>query len=251
MERTLIITDVTRMKSQRVCVAGITEDGETIRPTLPNPGVQEAWLYSETKVIIRPFARVIFDLIKHKPQRPHTEDCEVSQDYRWLPGLLDIPQRLGFLKGIAEETVHDIFGAPIQHVGNGYFVQQGEGWRSLATLHVRTVEFVGLCEEHNGLNHKIIFSDWENQVYKLTVTDLSFRYFVDHLHTGQSKDFRDVNIFLKKLFSQADTYIRLGLARGYNPNKQEPQDRCYLQVTGVYTFPDYLDQKCFADYSSH
>ena len=26
-------------------------------------------------------------------------------------------------------------------------------------------------------------------------------------------------------------------------------DRCHLQITGVYSFPDYLDGKCFADFS--
>ncbi len=32
---TLIITDVTRMKTPRVCVAGVTEEGRTIRPVFP------------------------------------------------------------------------------------------------------------------------------------------------------------------------------------------------------------------------
>lgn len=46
--------------------------------------------------------------------------------------------------------------------------------------------------------------------------------------------------------TSSQVYLRIGLARGW---KKYP-DRCFLQITGVYTFPDYLDGKIFADFIS-
>ena len=40
-------------------------------------------------------------------------------------------------------------------------------------------------------------------------------------------------------------YLRLGLARGWH----KYPDRCYIQITGVYTFPDYLEGHTFAAYA--
>ncbi|MGI6627904.1 MAG: hypothetical protein ACOX4K_06115 [Bacillota bacterium] len=47
------------------------------------------------------------------------------------------------------------------------------------------------------------------------------------------------------LRSADHVFFRIGLARGWS----RYPDRCYLQITGVYTFPDYLDGKCFADFA--
>jgi hypothetical protein len=38
--------------------------------------------------------------------------------------------------------------------------------------------------------------------------------------------------------------LRIGLARGW----ERHPDRCYLQITGVYTDPDYLSGHCYADF---
>jgi len=249
MEKTLIITDVTRMKSPRVCIAGITDNGETLRPTLPHPGIQENWLYSENKAVIRPFARVIFNFIKQESQKPHTEDWQIDTVYKWHPDLLNITERKTLLLGIAEKYLNDLFHAPLQQIGQGYFIPKGEGQRSLATLAPKQVNFIGLCEEYGEMRYRIKFTDWSGTNYMLTVTDLSFRYFVEYLRIVRKLSCHEINCRLEQLVSNAEIFLRLGLARGFNPDKQGSQDRCYLQVTGIYTFPDYLQLKCFADYS--
>ena len=38
---------------------------------------------------------------------------------------------------------------------------------------------------------------------------------------------------------------RIGLSRGW----AKFPDRCFLQVNGVYTFPDYLQGKTFAEFA--
>jgi hypothetical protein len=38
------------------------------------------------------------------------------------------------------------------------------------------------------------------------------------------------------------------LARGFTGNWRKFPDRCYLQITGIYTFPDYLKGSTFVDF---
>jgi hypothetical protein len=47
-----------------------------------------------------------------------------------------------------------------------------------------------------------------------------------------------------KLFTIGHSNHKIGLARGWD----EHPARCYLQITGVYTFPDFLKSKTFADF---
>jgi len=63
--------------------------------------------------------------------------------------------------------------------------------------------------------------------------DLAWHYYCDSLRGP------DVE---RRLLPKADpylrsskVYLRIGLARGW----KEFPDRCYLQITGIYTFPDY------------
>jgi hypothetical protein len=44
--------------------------------------------------------------------------------------------------------------------------------------------------------------------------------------------------------SERAVYLRIGLARGW----EKYPDRCYLQVTGIYSFPDYLGGKTLCDF---
>ena len=49
---------------------------------------------------------------------------------------------------------------------------------------------------------------------------------------------------LTRLFNERTTFLRIGLARHWG----KFPDRCYLQITGIYSFPDYLDGRTFADF---
>ena len=42
---------------------------------------------------------------------------------------------------------------------------------------------------------------------------------------------------------KSEIILRIGLAR----NWQKYPDRCYLQVTGIYSFPDYLSGRIWSD----
>jgi hypothetical protein len=86
--------------------------------------------------------------------------------------------------------------------------------------------------------------DGENATYRLTITDLAWRYFCDF---QRNKGMPPNNIVstLTQSLQPNNVYLRIGLARGW----AKFPDRCFLQITGVYTFPDYLEGKCFADFA--
>jgi hypothetical protein len=40
-------------------------------------------------------------------------------------------------------------------------------------------------------------------------------------------------------------FLRIGLARHW----EKHPERCHLQITGIYTFPDYLNGRTFTDFA--
>jgi hypothetical protein len=133
MKTTLVITDLTRMQDQRVCIAGYDEQGCCIRPVLPPPGIQECSLYARGKPIIFPFAVTGFDLIRHTPQPPHTEDYLYDLDTVCGCGALDADERRALLYRSLSPSVAAIFEQPI-HLDIGHYVMDGGGPRSLGTV---------------------------------------------------------------------------------------------------------------------
>lgn len=242
METTLTITDLTRMSGHRVCIAGMSRDGRCIRLQLAN-GIMEDWLYENGQVVIRPFTQVRFDLLEPRPQAPHTEDYTIRPDYKQALQVLRPNQRRQFLDGIIDPNVASIFGTDIQH-DNGYFVTSGQGVRSLGTVNVKGIVRVSLKLVYNKWDYRIIFFDTAGVCYPLGVTDLAFRYYVDDLRLRHHMDAVEIGQQLTSTFKANQVILRIGLARGWN----KFPDRCYLQITGVYTFPDYLQGGCFADF---
>ena len=68
MWQEIIITDLTQMSGDRVCIAGIDHKGNNIRPNLPPPGIYHRHLYQKKQVIIRP--RAVVRTQPPSPTRP-------------------------------------------------------------------------------------------------------------------------------------------------------------------------------------
>lgn len=242
----LIITDVTRMGGTRVCIAGITEDGRSIRPTLPFPGVQEDWLYENGQCVIRPFARVTFDLLEHQPQPPHTEDWGMNPAIKRFDGMMNYQERRELLQQNVFPSVEAIFGAEIHH-DFGFYTLENEGNRSLGTIQPASVLFVRYSpDDHGNYNYRITFRDQIGHEYNLAVTDLSFRNYVDNLREIEDLSCGKIGITLQNIFNNRTTFLRIGLTR---PTWEAHPHCCSLQITGVFTFPDYLEGRCFADFN--
>ncbi len=244
---TVIITDLTRMKGNRVCIAGITDDYRTIRPEFDRGVITEDWLFDHTgKIVIRPFARVQLDLLKSCPAPPHTEDWLVRPDIKHNGGLLTWNERKTLLQKILDPSVAAIFGAEI-HREPGCFIRENEGTRSLGTVKVKYLEDVTHRCYDGKWDYRISFYDQAGVCYRLGVTDLAFRAFVNHLRETQGLECAEIGPMLERKFRRSDVFLRIGLAR---PTWEKYPHCCFLQINGVYTFPDYLQGKCFADFSS-
>ena len=71
MRGQIVVTDVTRMREGRVCVAGVLADGEgagrCVRPTLRSGAMVGARLGAGDATVVQPFAQVELDLQEPRP----------------------------------------------------------------------------------------------------------------------------------------------------------------------------------------
>jgi hypothetical protein len=93
--------------------------------------------------------------------------------------------------------------------------------------------------------YRMRFTDGSGREFAPAVTDLTFRAACDHLRDRKAWAPDRISRWLTKFLGSAkrEVYLRIGLARGW----EKHPDRCYLQVTGVYSFPDYLGGKALCD----
>ena len=245
MKTPVIITDLTRMQGERICVAGYLRDDTCIRPVFRIGGPVEEWLRANGRVIVRPFAVVEFDVREKKPDPPHTEDRIIDPGYRVSRGMLSPGRQKALLSRIDDGSVDSIFGTAIYH-DRGWYVMSGAGNRSLGTISPSCVhEVLYRLMETARWDYRLEFTDQMGQSYRLAVTDLAFRNFLDHLRVRERMPSHQAAEYVTPTLQQAHVYLRIGLARKW----EKYPDRCYLQITGVYSFPDYLKGRCFADFA--
>lgn len=244
METVIAITDVTRMRGQHVCVAGCTPDGTCIRPVLYE-GITEPWLYHRGEAVIRPFAVVALDLGQTANEPPHSEDMRLRTLRKEKRALLPLERRRALLDRILDPNVASIFGTEL-HDDRGWYALAGNGQRSLGTVRVDRLENVSYFPRDARYDYRLSFRDASGARYeRLKVNDLSFRYYLDHVRAVNGHACEDISAALFALLATSDVYLRLGLTRGWGAYR----NRCFLQITGVYSFPDYLENRCFADFA--
>lgn len=229
------------MHGNRICVAGYRSDMTCIRPVTAS-GLNYDFLKEMGELVIQPFSIVEFDLEENAtPNRPHSEDYVMQSQHRAKRGMLTSSQQDGFLSKTNYSNVENIFGAPIRS-GPGFYINDGEGMRSLGTI-----ESPNLKNIHRDLSsgYRISFNDKCGKDYDLKVTDLSFWKYLDFLIYTNRVPPADALGMLEDALHKAKIYLRIGLARG---DWDKYPGRCYLQITGVYSFPDYLDGSTLADF---
>jgi hypothetical protein len=244
MRKFLVITDVTRMHEGRVCVAGYDANGKCIRPVMPPPGICESSLYCRGQPVVFPFAVVEYDLLQAMPRPPHTEDHLYDPGSIRLSRRLDPTGRRRLLAGTVFPGVGDVFEAPIVS-DQGFYIRSGQGVRSLGTIQPRRItRLVHELGPEGQWKYRLHFIDRQGSIYWLTVTDLTWRYFMDY-QRGHGKSPPQICRELLAALRRCEVFLRIGLTRGW----EKHPDRCYLQVTAVYTFPDYLKGLTFADFA--
>lgn len=232
------------MQNDRVCIAGYDQHGHCVRPVLPPPGIYESSLSVGSRLIIFPSAKVEFDFTQPTPQPPHTEDI------RYDPAALRFIERQpeerwhNLLTHTLSTSVGAIFEQPIL-TDPGHYVMDGQGPRSLGTVKPRRILKVIHEQAPDGKwKYRLGFADGEQHIYWLTVTDLTWRYCCDQRRAAGELP-ADIAADLTCTLQAAEVYLRVGLARGWD----KFPERCYLQLTGVYTFPDLYEGRTFADFA--
>lgn len=236
--RQMVVTDITRMEGDRVCVGGYLDDGVAVRPVAGRAGPNERWLRSARDAPVVPFA-VVELRVNRAPKdlrAPHTEDRSISPNgHRVLRTLNPVEQR-DLLARFASPSVRAIFGAEVYADSGGQwgrFVRVGEGQRSLGTIPVDHLHAVRYHHypDRGRWDYRLRFTDGTGEVFQLAVVDLAFRQGLDALRdSGLAPDVAAATTLAA--LQRQTVYLRIGLARGWDRHP----DRCYLQITGVYGF---------------
>jgi hypothetical protein len=181
-----------------------------------------------------------------RPSPPHTEDWHIHPSRRRFIRTLSADERWRLLDAIEDDSVEAIFGAPVRSDA-GHYVSSGEGRRSLGTITPRRIFDVNFREytDRGRWEYRLSFEDQAGVQYRLGITDLSYRYLLDHARDNMAFEPSDVAAKMRSFFQRARRVsLRIGLARHW----ERHPDRCYLQITGIYTEPDYLRGRCYADF---
>jgi hypothetical protein len=225
-----------------VCSAGYDENHHCIRPVLPPPGIAEKLLIRGNKPVVYPFALIELDLLRPKPHPPHTKDHLFDPES--IVHIQPMQDRRTILKWSLFTCVEEAFEQPIHH-GPGFYVMDCQGVRSLGTIKPAQILETKYAKENDGAwDYRLKFHDTKDIPYRLKITDLTWQYYCRNLR-GEDRDPGKIALELTEQLKKHEVYLRIGLARGWD----EFPDRCYLQITGVYTFPDYLGGKHFHDFA--
>lgn len=234
----MIVTDITRMDGDRICVGGFLDDGTAVRPVAGRIGPNEQWLRSARGGRVAPFA-VLELQVNRAPKRltaPHTEDRAIPLNGHRVLSILSDEDQQDLLDRTASPSVRSVFEAEIHAdpAGQwGRYVRSGEGTRSLGTVRVGRVQAVQYQHypDRGRWDYRLRFRDESQEEFQLAVVDLNFRARLDALRNSGLPAERAATEILTALRRQT-VYVRVGLARGWDRHP----DRCYLQITGVYGF---------------
>jgi hypothetical protein len=134
-------------------------------------------------------------------------------------------QKKSFLLGIDDQSVDRIFGTTIHEATGwtrGWYVTIGEGKRSLGTIGHPEIIGVYYGKQFGGLDYRLIFKDANKVLYRLPVTDLTFRYYLDHLCFREDMNFSEAAQSATESLQKSEVVLRIGLARRWSNSHYRP-----------------------------
>ena len=236
MRELIAITDVTEMWASEVCVAGVMQNLDCIRPVIGG-GVQIWDLYKDDNPIIFPGAKVWMDFSPTHITPPHIEDRTFD------PGTIEYKDAFEgqhwetLLRKTSSESVQSIF----DHNLKERRVAPGTQTRSLGTIGgVKILNLNVDTRYDRRIVLRMDFEDASGEVHtRFPVNDLAFRGMFSQLTKRARTLSQAASSIMSKLKRADRTYLRIGLARPTQVGRYP--ETCWVQITGVYTFPDYLD----------
>ena len=167
MQQTIVITDLTTMGGDRVCIVGIGSQSRCIRPVLPPPGVRRRHLYIRKHIIfrklaVRPRAKVRLKFYRVPLTPPHIEDLGFEPSSVAYQGLCDDAEWEAVLKASSFLSVQDMYDGCLQE---GRWVEPGANTRSLGTVSQVQVISVNLQEWSGERRYRLYFKDETGHQY--------------------------------------------------------------------------------------
>lgn len=230
----IIITDLTRFTNKDiVCIAGINpETNECIRPM---PYIQKA---SCQKLNILPGAIIEGDFTLRACTAPHTEDKN-RVNLKFL-GPCTSEQFKNILENTSFDSVEEGFEVSLTP-GQKHIPHDSPPDKSIITLRLNPNQLHIVEDDYNQGKLRVIFTDQTGKTFRyLSITDLGFFEYAER-HAAEDK-IDELNDFIH---SQEELYIRLGLGRIHKTT--DGRNGFWLQVNGIYTFPEYNEEiRCYS-----
>jgi hypothetical protein len=227
--RKIIITDLTRFQNKDiVCTAGIDiNDGKGIRPM---PYLQ----YSDCKRLnLLPGAILSGNFsVSTNIECPHTEDM-YHESLKFHGHCSDHEFRDILLKSCSKNIEH---GFNIQ-LGKGqkHIPKQFAPSKSIITISVNPNAVKIVQDQYDAKKIKIHFVDNNFKEYSfLAITDLGFHSYAEN-HYKETNNYDEINSVIQ---NQEEVFLRVGLGRFYE--NQQGKSGFWIQVNGIYSFPDYF-----------
>ena len=227
MNRTIIVTDLTRFTNQEiVCTAGIdTTTGECIRP-MPYLKSSECEKHKilPGAILTGDFTPLLNLSGPHREDHTHKnlkfEGPSTAAQFKKVLQASCFPSvEAGFEIEFPRNQKHLPVGHPVQ--------------RSIITIAVAPRIVVIIEYYYKTGKIKLHFKDGSGRSFGfIGVTDLGFHDYALQHHA--SNDLRAVNQLLQ---TQKEVFLRIGLSREYKST--DGRTGYWLQANGIYTFPHY------------
>ena len=244
VKKRLVITDLTYMWGDEICIGGVDRDGNCIRP-ITREGVRRNHVLADGELKAYPRALVEFDLYPVSVvMPPHIEDWYFDPSAtRHITDCTDA-QWENILKQGCFASVEEIFDG---HLEGGRRVPPDVDTRSLGTLCSPKVTSVWIDERYGRRQFRLDFEDDSGKLHGgYPVNDLAFRTFLENTIDTLGDNRQASDVVLATLQDADRLYLRIGLARPRQLGNYPMS--CWTQITGVFTFPDYLGGRTFADF---
>jgi len=226
----IIVTDLTRFsKDDIVCIAGIDVKSTQCIRLLP-------YIEKVTckKLKILPGAILEGKFTKPKSiDKPHTED--MHYEALSFKGPCTSEEFESVLKATTYPSINEGFNGKIP-AGTKVIPPNDPPSRSIITLKLKPtqIEIVRNAFDSKNLRLNVEDNDGRTYVY-LSITDLGFH----DLAVSKQKDPDYTDELNEYIRSQKKVYLRIGLGRRYK-NPKDGRDGFWIQVNGIYTFPDFM-----------
>lgn len=220
----IVVDNLTRMKGQYICVAGIDpESGGHVRPIIADSRFNRSFLKCNGGAFD---VTAIVKLGKITPagSRPEIEDHSVSLENISFVDFMEENKFWKLLETSSADDLHDIFGNDLKRQRNGYAVVLGKGKASLGCLAPTIQPSLRI----NGWGKIRLELRNGTEEVDLSVTDLRL-YKADNITPRKTK----VEEVAKRIDNGIKVILCVGLARAFCA-QGDTEERHWLQVNGIH-----------------